>query len=170
MAPIHPFRPTDQLLRPSPTCIRRLRIRGCCPESANSLSARMRTRMVGVLKFADAPNHVPAGCISTSPVRDGGATTTSHSAYGLLEVKEWGRRGPAFFHGRSRYDMHTMRWGGKRMDVSTGLFGCAKLKPHQTKAASFRTGCKEKYTKPKPPFRPAVIFLIANPGRNSGIN
>ena len=74
-----------------------------------------------------------------------------HDGYGLLEVGELGRRESACFHGYLRYGSHAMRGYGKRMDVSTGLFGFAKLKPRQTKSVSFRTGCKKKDTKPQPP-------------------
>ena len=72
-------------------------------------SHRMRTRMGGVLKFDALPNHVRVGCISTHPIRDEGETTMSHDAYGLLEVKEWGRWGSACFRWYFRYDVHTVK-------------------------------------------------------------
>ena len=103
---------------------------------------RMRTRAVGVLKFGDLPNHVPVGRINTHSIRSRGETTMFRDGYGLLEVKERGRWESDFFHGYLRYGAHTMRGVGKRMGVSTGLFGLAKLQHRQTRAASFCIGCK----------------------------
>ena len=51
--------------------------------------------------------------------------------------------------GYLRYDMHTMRGVGKRMDVATGLCGFTKLKPKPPKNGSFQTGGKKKVAQPQ---------------------
>lgn len=136
--------PTDALLRPATSATNWFRVRGWGIESDRFLFPKMRLRGSRVLKFPALSNDVPVECISTHSLRAGGTTTMSHACYGLLEVEEWGRWKSSCCHGYLWYDMHTMRGVGKDMAVATGLFEFTKLKPSQTKTATFRSGGKKK--------------------------
>ena len=106
--------PTGSVLCPPYACIDWMRIRGWGSEADSPLFPKIRSRVVGVIKFAALPNGVHVETMITHSLRDGGATTMFHDVYGLIEVKEWGRWKSPCFHGYLWYDMQTMRNVGKR--------------------------------------------------------
>ena len=140
---LRPLLPTGAIIRPSSACIEWMRIRGWDSESDSSLFPKIRSRVVGVLKFDALPNGVPVGTMSTHALRAGGTTTMFHAGYGLLEVKEWGRRKSSCFHGYLWYDMHTMRHVGKKMAAATGLLEFTKIKSPRPKVVAFRASGKD---------------------------
>ena len=119
--------PTGNLMCPTSACVEWLRIRGWDSESDSKLPHWIRSRLVGVLKFASLSNNMPVGTNSAHSLRSGGTTTIFHAGYCLLDVKERGRWKSSGPHGYLWYDIQTMRHVGKRMAVATGFWFIPKL-------------------------------------------
>ena len=93
-----------------------------------------------------------------------------HAGYVLLEVKEWGRWESSCSRGYLRYDVRAMRGvvgGWMFLLVYLGLRNSSLARTTQR---LFAPDVRRQIRNRRLPRRTAVIFLLANPRMNSGID